>query len=215
MKELIKYILTMQDALIGLLFISYILASIVVFAIAWYKINPIIQAYLATNDEQCELMKKFYPGLRALICDLKLSIEKAQSNELYIGLFRSVDRYLYYEKDPERYQSLYKEEMPMMDSFLTAMREVTEKYAEISEYLLTHTLPLTPVFRPFLKRKVSRVLSELYRYALMWYEYHQKAVPMEVFYEQYTKYHRKYEKKMKPKNLNRYLVILDRWYHKY
>lgn len=215
MKELIKYIQTMQGALIGILFISCILAFVVVLAIAVNKIAPIIIAYLASNDAQYDLMKQFYPELRALICDLKLAVERVQSNQLYTGLRSSVDRYIDYEKDPERYRCLYKEELPMIDSFYTAMREATEKFAEISEYLLTHTLPVTPVFRPFLKRKVSRMLAELYRYALMWYVYHKKEVCMEALHKKYVSYHRKYEKKLDEKKLDRYLKVLDLWYKKY
>lgn len=215
MKELIEYIQTMHDALIGLLFVSCIIASIIILGIAIYKIAPIILRYLASNKEQYEQLKEVYPELKERICELKLSIERAQNNALYTGLTSSVDRYIYYEKDPERYQWLYPEEMPMMDSFLSAMSDVTGKLAELCDFLLHHTLPLTPVFRPFLKRRVSRMVSELYRYALMWYVYHKKEASMDILHEQYVSYHRKNEKKLDVKKLDRYLSILDHWYKKY
>ncbi len=215
MREFIEYIQTMQDALIGLLFISCIVASIIILGIAIYKIAPIILRYLASNKEQYEQMKRFYPELKERICELKLSVERAENNELYTGLTSSVDRYIYYEKDPQRYIWLYKEELPMIDSFLKEMNDVTRKLAEICDYLLHHTLPLTPVFRPFLKRRVSRMLAELYRYTLMWYVYHKKEVSMDILHEQYVRYHRKKEKKIDVRKLDRYLAILDHWYKKY
>lgn len=215
MREFIKYIQTMQGALIGLFFISCIVASIVILGISIYKIAPIILKYLASNNEQYERMKTCYPELKQRICELKLSAERAQNHPLFTGITSSVDRYIYYEKDPERYRWLYPEELPMMDSFLEQMRDVTGKLAELCEYFLNHTMPLTPVFRPFLKRRVGRMLSQLYRYALMWYVYNKKEVSMDVLHEQFVNYHRKMERRLKVRKLDRYLAILDHWYAKY
>lgn len=218
MDALIDYLQNIQKDLVGIILPVLITAFVSLITVT---INAAIQILLQNqnfNNEQYKIMQQFYHKFKLQLLDFKLVIQEINNQNNHndsLKLIDYIDKYTQFKYDETEFRRNHDNEIQTIDQFIMVMDKYSGKIANIHNCLFTCTIPRPPIMHFILKGKVNKMLIVLQYYSLLWNEYNKNAISMSIFQNEIKNFKNKWNVDLDEKQINQYILLLDKWFGKY
>lgn len=215
MNQVIDILQSIQENLVGIILPVLITAFVSIISIL---VNTIMQIVLRNSNidgEQYKLMQIFYPNMKVDLLKFKLSMKEVENNPIYTDMQNAINKYVEYKKDSASYVKKNDHEVQNIDQFIIAMDECLKSILNIKEHLNNCIIPRTPIMHLILKFRVSKMLSVLWHYSLLWDSYDNQLISTNIFQEEMQEFVKKWGIELNYKKIEEYGCLLDKWFLKY
>ncbi len=215
MVDVIRYLQSIQDNLIGIVLPVLITAFVSLVTIFVNMFMQILTENNKINSEQYKLMQEFYPHMKISLLELKLNMQEVENNPIFSDWQTAINKYTNYKKNEKQYRKENENEVQNIDEFIESMDDFSKKVININDFLRKGIVPRTPVMRLLLKRKISKMLTILYYYSLLWNQYQAKNISAIIFRQEINDFKKNWKVEFDRNKIVEYLSLLDKWLLKY
>lgn len=170
------------------------------------------------NAEQYKLMQKFYPEFKTFLIDIKFSLAEAAQNRIYNeanSMDAAIELILSYQEDEAEYNRLHPSHITDIVAFSEVMEDTWRSLAELSNFLKNAVIPATPIFHPFLKRKVHTMIATLQYFSLLIAQYQDDKISTDLLKAEIKDFPKTWKCEVNPALIMQYLATLDKWFQKF
>lgn len=201
-----------------------IVAPVIITAIAsliTVLINTITKIIIECRNYdagQYKLMQKFYPKLKTFLIDIKFSLTEATQNRIYAeinSMDQAVELILSYQEDEAEYNKRNPNHITDIVAFSEVMEDAWRSLAELSKFLKRAVIPATPIFHPFLKRKVHTMISTLQYFSLLIAQYQNNNISTDLLKAEIKDFPKTWGREFNSALVAQYLTTLDKWFQKF
>ncbi len=163
------------------------------------------------NHEQYKIMQNFYPEFKLHLLGLKMSLQKVEKHNVGQNMEEKITKYIEINSDNIAYRKNHPEEEQLIDSFHDDMDQFTIKFSELKEYLRKTTVPTFPIMHPYMKKKISCMLTTLDYYSLLWNKYWNKKMDVNILKTELENFEKLWNVEVSSKKIEEYILLLDEW----
>lgn len=211
MNQMIEYLQKIQDNLIGILLPVLITAFVSLVTVLINAVMQIIIQNSKINNEEYKFMQVFYPKIKLLLLEIKLTMQEIESNSIYTDMQTTIRKFINYTKDEVKYRKEHENEIQDIDRFITSINNYSIKIIELNNCLLNNTIPRIPIMHPILKKRINKMIAVLRYYSLLWNQYQTHSISVDIFQKEMDDFKKNWSVEFTNVKIDIYLSLLDKW----